>query len=532
MTTASSVDVKGIVRPEGRDRRPHEARVDDRCDLGGGELRARTRDAPDAVPGSDERARRPTSTATARRCHEARIGGGPRAIRSARTSDDVADAAARLPANEREPRYPGALPATWLAERMAVDPARIDGMRRAGRADRGARARLDASGATRPGSSTTGNRGAASIASSRPPATTASTTRGSTSCSRRRSDFVTAGAGSSTSRSRAARTRSSPRCVQPARPSASAARTIETSPLTVFTCSGTTAASAVGRRAPDPRDRARTRGRPRRTLRRSRRACPGQTPTRTSPETVWTRTSPPSTAFTFDVARRRGDAELAPTRADRDVAGDGARGESGVDTLDVDVARDGRQATPPPTTVADRDVAARRLHLELAASRLSSLTSPDAVRAATSPSSPSTRRSVDAARELEVGARRARDAALEVAAPRDLDRAPAEPSFCSIRISWRPRLLVHRDLDLVECVLARRPTSHDLDGRPRLVGRRDHDASTRELDLEGDAPGSLEGLHRSVPSSCRGARAHAARGYRTCACALVRTRSPESRRTA
>ncbi len=29
-------------------------------------------------------------------------------------------------------RYPEALPATWLASRMAVDPARIDAMRRAG----------------------------------------------------------------------------------------------------------------------------------------------------------------------------------------------------------------------------------------------------------------------------------------------------------------------------------------------------------------------------------------------------------------
>jgi hypothetical protein len=29
-------------------------------------------------------------------------------------------------------RYPGTLPATWLAERMAVDPARIDALRRAG----------------------------------------------------------------------------------------------------------------------------------------------------------------------------------------------------------------------------------------------------------------------------------------------------------------------------------------------------------------------------------------------------------------
>ncbi len=29
-------------------------------------------------------------------------------------------------------RYAGTLPATWLAARMAVEPARIDGMRRAG----------------------------------------------------------------------------------------------------------------------------------------------------------------------------------------------------------------------------------------------------------------------------------------------------------------------------------------------------------------------------------------------------------------
>jgi hypothetical protein len=32
----------------------------------------------------------------------------------------------------RKNRYPDSLPATWLAERIAVDPARIDAMRRAG----------------------------------------------------------------------------------------------------------------------------------------------------------------------------------------------------------------------------------------------------------------------------------------------------------------------------------------------------------------------------------------------------------------
>jgi hypothetical protein len=31
-----------------------------------------------------------------------------------------------------ETRYPGTLPATWLAERFAIDPARIDMLRRAG----------------------------------------------------------------------------------------------------------------------------------------------------------------------------------------------------------------------------------------------------------------------------------------------------------------------------------------------------------------------------------------------------------------
>jgi hypothetical protein len=35
-------------------------------------------------------------------------------------------------AETTETRYQDALPATWLAERMAVDPARIDAMRRGG----------------------------------------------------------------------------------------------------------------------------------------------------------------------------------------------------------------------------------------------------------------------------------------------------------------------------------------------------------------------------------------------------------------
>ena len=34
--------------------------------------------------------------------------------------------------SSEQSRYPDSLPATWLAERLAVDPARIDAMRRAG----------------------------------------------------------------------------------------------------------------------------------------------------------------------------------------------------------------------------------------------------------------------------------------------------------------------------------------------------------------------------------------------------------------
>ncbi len=34
--------------------------------------------------------------------------------------------------SKAETRFPGTLPATWLAERTAVDPARIDVLRRGG----------------------------------------------------------------------------------------------------------------------------------------------------------------------------------------------------------------------------------------------------------------------------------------------------------------------------------------------------------------------------------------------------------------
>jgi hypothetical protein len=56
--------------------------------------------------------------------------------------------------------------------------------------------------------------------------------------------------------------------------------------------------------------------------------------------------------------------------------------------------------------------------------------------------------------------------------------------------------LVHRDLDVVHCLLTTAADSDNLDGRARLVGRRDQDATTRELHVEGDAPGRFEGMHR------------------------------------
>src|SRR5262249_2956002 len=103
------------------------------------------------------------------------------------------------------------------------------------------------------------------------------------------------------------------------------------------------------------------------------------------------------------------------------------------------------------------------------------------------------------ARQLEVGPCWTRDPTLDVAAPRDLDRAPPELVLLLDPHDVASGALVHRDLDLLDRVTATATESHDLDGRPRLVGRRDHDASTRELDLEGDTPGSVERVHRRPP---------------------------------
>jgi hypothetical protein len=56
--------------------------------------------------------------------------------------------------------------------------------------------------------------------------------------------------------------------------------------------------------------------------------------------------------------------------------------------------------------------------------------------------------------------------------------------------------LLHRHLDLVDGVLAPAADRDHFDRGARLVGCRDQDATTRELDLEGDAPGRFEGVHR------------------------------------
>ena len=56
------------------------------------------------------------------------------AVHHRTTSFRIGELTSRLRpvASTTETRYPDALPATWLAARMAIDPARIDGMRRAG----------------------------------------------------------------------------------------------------------------------------------------------------------------------------------------------------------------------------------------------------------------------------------------------------------------------------------------------------------------------------------------------------------------
>src|SRR5262249_45377239 len=70
--------------------------------------------------------------------------------------------------------------------------------------------------------------------------------------------------------------------------------------------------------------------------------------------------------------------------------------------------------------------------------------------------------------------------------------------------------LVHRDLDVLDRVMATPTERHDVDSRLRQVGGRDYDATTRELDLEGDAPGSVEGGHRRLAPVAGGSSPDAA----------------------
>jgi hypothetical protein len=93
---------------------------------------------------------------------------------------------------------------------------------------------------------------------------------------------------------------------------------------------------------------------------------------------------------------------------------------------------------------------------------------------------------------------------LDVAAPGDLDRAPAEPVLLFDANDVAALVLVGADRHVVYRVGAATVDRYELDGRTWLVYRRDHDASTRQLDLEGDAPGRFEYGHRGAYASLGG----------------------------
>ena len=87
-----------------------------------------------------------------------------------------------------------------------------------------------------------------------------------------------------------------------------------------------------------------------------------------------------------------------------------------------------------------------------------------------------------AAREVEARTGGARDPALEVAAPRDLDRPPAEAVLLLDPDEMLAAALVHDHVDLVTGILA--ATVDDLHGRPRFVGRGHHHATARKPHLQ------------------------------------------------
>src|SRR5262249_34849230 len=119
------------------------------------------------------------------------------------------------------------------------------------------------------------------------------------------------------------------------------------------------------------------------------------------------------------------------------------------------------------------------------------------------------------AREVEIRARRAGDPTLEVAAPRDLDRTPAKPVLLLDPDEVATAPLIHRHLDLVDGVLTTATEGDDLDCGARLVGGRHDHTTTREPDLEGDARGSLEDVHRAALLLAAGRSANARTRGRT-----------------
>ena len=161
-----------VVRAEALDAHSEQPGVDDGLDLRGG---PRARRARARVGGArreregDERAHEDDSP------HAVRIGNascrstlGARAIRAAGHMSATA-----------ENRYADSLTGSWLAERLAIDPLKIEAMRRAGEL---IAVREPGSGDWHypPGSSSRGSRGAASAASSRPRARRGSTRRACT----------------------------------------------------------------------------------------------------------------------------------------------------------------------------------------------------------------------------------------------------------------------------------------------------------------------------------------------------------------
>jgi hypothetical protein len=87
-------------------------------------------------------------------------------------------------------------------------------------------------------------------------------------------------------------------------------------------------------------------------------------------------------------------------------------------------------------------------------------------------------------------------------------------------------MLVGRDGYVIDRIGAATAEPYELDARAWLIGGRDHDATARKLDLEGNAPRSFEDGHAGTYALPRGLMR---RNRLPVVCPrLVRTRSPRS----